>query len=406
MYLVGGAVRDTLLGLPVYEKDWLVVGATPKYMLDLGYRAVGKDFPVFLHPQTNEEYALARTERKTGVGYKGFTFYSDTNITVEEDLQRRDLTINAMAQVLNDKGESTLIDPYGGKKDLNNRILRHVSNAFIEDPLRVLRVARFAAKFAHLGFTVAPETMVLIQQLVAKGEIQSLVVERVWQETQKALLSISPVVYFDTLWQCGALPILMPELVSSEQDYLQLRPFFTEPQIDQKRANQERAVSGVEAFSVLLGHRFIRDNNAIKAFVEYYRLPQHLAQNAHMIAKYYNDHHWLNEQVRDSITTARLAAEPQINIFSNNLLTLLNHLDVWRRPEKLSVFLKLCQKLDQVLNNCTEMQWPDLLVEAYDVCQNVDVQVIIQEGYQHKEIAEQLKLKRLALIFQLLKLRY
>lgn len=207
-YLVGGAVRDTLLGYPFHERDWVVVGATPQQMLDLGYQQVGKDFPVFLHPKTKEEHALARTERKSGRGYTGFSVYAAPDVTLEQDLQRRDLTINAIAQA--DDGE--LIDPFGGVADLKHKVLRHVSEAFAEDPLRVLRVARFYARYAHLGFSVAAETQQLMRTLT--DELATLTPERVWQETAKALGERTPQAYFQLLYDTGALQVLMPELAA------------------------------------------------------------------------------------------------------------------------------------------------------------------------------------------------
>ena len=216
-YLVGGAVRDALLGLPVKERDWVVTGATPEDMSAAGFRPVGKDFPVFLHPQTKEEYALARTERKSGRGYHGFTFHTGAEVGVEEDLLRRDLTVNAMAQ--DDQG--ALIDPYGGRADLEARLLRHVSPAFAEDPVRILRVARFAARFAPLGFRVAPETVALMRGMVGQGEADHLVPERVWKEAERALsgdgraeAGYRPSVFFQTLHDCGALARVMPELAA------------------------------------------------------------------------------------------------------------------------------------------------------------------------------------------------
>lgn len=207
-YLVGGAVRDRLLNRPVHECDWVVTGATPEDMVALGYKPVGKDFPVFLHPQTKEEHALARTERKSGRGYHGFTVYAAPDVTLEEDLIRRDLTINAMAE---DEG-GALIDPYGGVADLNARLLRHVSEAFAEDPVRVLRIARFHSRYAYLGFSIALETMALMRQMVEAGEVDHLTPERVWKETERALLQPQPSVFFTTLRECGALQRLMPEL--------------------------------------------------------------------------------------------------------------------------------------------------------------------------------------------------
>lgn len=207
-YLVGGAVRDALLGLPVGDRDWVVVGATQPEMEAAGYRAVGRDFPVFLHPETREEHALARTERKSGRGYRGFVVDASPTVTLEQDLQRRDLTVNAMAQ--DETGR--LIDPWGGRRDLQARVLRHVSPAFAEDPLRVLRVARFAARFAPLGFTVADETLELMRSIVAAGELETLAQERVWKETERALMSARPSVCFETLRAVGALAVLMPEI--------------------------------------------------------------------------------------------------------------------------------------------------------------------------------------------------
>ena len=207
-YLVGGAVRDELLNYPVHERDWVVVGGTPEAMLDRGYTQVGRDFPVFLHPETKEEYALARTERKSGHGYTGFEVHYAPNVTLEEDLARRDLTINAIARA--PSGE--LIDPYGGQRDIEDRVLRHVSSAFIEDPLRVLRVARFAARYHHLGFAVAPETIALMLQITRDGELGYLPPERLWQEMQRALGERNPDVFIHVLRSCGALAALLPEL--------------------------------------------------------------------------------------------------------------------------------------------------------------------------------------------------
>lgn len=207
-YLVGGAVRDELLGLPVRERDWMVVGETPDSMTGLGFKPVGKDFPVFLHPETHEEYALARTEKKTAPGYKGFAINAAPDVTLEQDLLRRDLTINAMARDEN----GGLIDPYGGRGDLDGKLLRHVSPAFTEDPVRILRVARFSARYAHLGFRIADETLALMQDMVEAGEVDALVAERVWAELSKALGEESPNAFFDVLKNCRALSRLFPEI--------------------------------------------------------------------------------------------------------------------------------------------------------------------------------------------------
>jgi tRNA nucleotidyltransferase (CCA-adding enzyme) len=207
-YLVGGAVRDELLGYPFVEKDWVVVGATVDDMLSADYQQVGKDFPVFLHPVTKEEHALARTERKTAAGYKGFEVHASPDVTLEEDLIRRDLTINAIAK--DDNGE--FIDPFNGIEDINNKILRHVSDAFAEDPVRILRTARFMARYAHLGFHIADETMALMRNMVTAGEVDALVAERVWQEMEKALAEKTPTSFIGALRECGALKKILPEL--------------------------------------------------------------------------------------------------------------------------------------------------------------------------------------------------
>lgn len=210
VYLVGGAVRDELIGRPVQERDWVVVGSTPEDMQGRGYRQVGREFPVFLHPETGEEYALARTERKSGRGHRAFVVASDPTVSLEEDLRRRDLTINAMAR----DTDGRLIDPWGGRRDLEDRILRHVSAAFVEDPLRVLRLARFRAELAPWGFRVAPETMELMRRMVASGELSDLTAERVGRETLRALAAPVPSLYFTTLLECQALPVLLPELAA------------------------------------------------------------------------------------------------------------------------------------------------------------------------------------------------
>ena len=210
VYLVGGAVRDEILGIPVAERDWCVVGSTPDELLALGYKPVGKDFPVFLHPESGEEYALARTERKTGAGYHGFQFHADPEVTIEEDLRRRDLTVNAIA--IDEQG--AVVDPFDGVADIESRVLRHVSDAFVEDPVRILRVAKFAARFAALGFTIADATIALMSKMVASGEVDALVPDRVWKETEAALTADNPQVFFDVLRRCGALHRLYPEIDS------------------------------------------------------------------------------------------------------------------------------------------------------------------------------------------------
>ncbi|HHH43817.1 MAG TPA: multifunctional CCA tRNA nucleotidyl transferase/2'3'-cyclic phosphodiesterase/2'nucleotidase/phosphatase [Gammaproteobacteria bacterium] len=249
IYLVGGAVRDKLLGLPVEERDWVVVGATPQEMLALGYRQVGKDFPVFLHPETGEEYALARTERKTGPGYKGFAFHASPDVTLEQDLQRRDLTINAIAEA----PDGTLIDPFNGREDLQLGLLRHVSPAFSEDPVRILRVARFAARFDRFGFKVTHATNALMRTMVDNGEVNHLVAERVWAELEKALATDAPQRFFTALRGCGALAVLFPEI---DQEYRVVGQAHTGQQLPQALQTLQTSVTSSTdpciRFSVLM----------------------------------------------------------------------------------------------------------------------------------------------------------
>ena len=232
IYRVGGAVRDKLLNYPSHENDWVVTGSTPEEMIKLGYRQVGKDFPVFIHPKTHDEYALARTERKTGQGYTGFTCHSSPDITLEEDLLRRDLTINAIAE----DAQGKIIDPFGGQQDLDNRILRHVSAAFSEDPLRILRVARFAARYHHLGFKVADQTLELLKEMVRAGQAEHLIAERVWQELTSALGEQSPGIFFQVLKDCGALTIIFPELEPVFRDPANQPPLALSVQLYQDAA--------------------------------------------------------------------------------------------------------------------------------------------------------------------------
>ncbi|MFM8463183.1 MAG: multifunctional CCA tRNA nucleotidyl transferase/2'3'-cyclic phosphodiesterase/2'nucleotidase/phosphatase, partial [Burkholderiaceae bacterium] len=243
-YVVGGAVRDALLGLPVKDRDYVVVGATPEQMQALGFLPVGKDFPVFLHPQTHEEYALARTERKTAPGYTGFAFHAAADVSLEQDLQRRDLTINAIAQAQ----DGTLIDPYGGRADIDTRVFRHVSPAFTEDPVRILRVARFAARFTE--FTIATETMGLMRQMVSAGEVDALVAERVWQELSRGLSEPAPSRMFDVLRECGALARVFPELDALVGLSPQASPL--QPKQELKQEPKQQQDSAAEA---LVTHR-------------------------------------------------------------------------------------------------------------------------------------------------------
>lgn len=342
IYLVGGAVRDTLLKRHVVDRDYVVVGATPQDMLARGYKPVGKDFPVFLHPDTAEEYALARTERKSGRGYHGFVFQADASITLEQDLARRDLTINAIAQ--DDTGELT--DPHNGVADIQARILRHVSPSFVEDPVRVLRVARFAARFAPLGFTVAADTMRLMKQMVADGEIDHLVPERVWAETRKALGEAQPSAFLRVLRDCGALAVLFPE-VDALYGVPQRAEFH--PEID----------TGIHVEMVLdAAARLAPGNDLVgfcalthdlgKALTPPDALPRHIGHEHRGVAplrvlaarlKVPTEHAALAELVcREHLNTHRA-----FELKPATVLKLLNATDALRRPARLDLFLAACE---------------------------------------------------------------
>ncbi|MDE1965157.1 MAG: multifunctional CCA addition/repair protein [Xanthomonadaceae bacterium] len=341
IYLVGGAVRDRLLGRPVVDRDHVVVGARPEELVARGYRPVGKDFPVFLHPDSGEEYALARTERKTGRGYHGFAVHADPGVTLEEDLARRDLTINAIAQ-----GEDgTLVDPYGGVRDLETRVLRHVSPAFVEDPVRLLRVARFAARFAPLGFTVAPETLALMQRMVAEGEVDHLVPERVWAETRRALAEAQPSAFLRVLRGSGALAVLFPEVDALYG--VPQRPEF-HPEID-TGIHMELVLDAAAAIAPgddLVGYcAFCHDLG--KALTPAGALPRHIGHEHAGVPlvralsarlRVPTEHATLAEHV----CREHLNAHRALELRPATVLRLLGTLDALRRPERLDTFLAAC----------------------------------------------------------------
>lgn len=341
VYLVGGAVRDEELGLPVRERDWCVVGATPDQLEVLGYKAVGSDFPVFLHPDTGEEYALARTERKTGAGYHGFAFHSTPDITIEEDLQRRDLTINAMARDANGK----LIDPWNGCADIASKTLRHVSDAFAEDPVRILRVAKFAARFASLGFRVADSTMKLMRSMVADGEAAALVPERVWKETEAALAAADPRIFFDTLRDCGALAVVFPEVDA----------LFGVPQPEEWHPEIDCGVHSLmvlEQAAMLSGDADVRFAALVhdlgKATTPANVLPRHNGHERRSVrlVKEMASRLRIPVAFRD---LACLAAEfhahthRAFELRPSTVLKVLNRVDAFRRPERLAKFLLVCE---------------------------------------------------------------
>ncbi|MEQ5813917.1 multifunctional CCA tRNA nucleotidyl transferase/2'3'-cyclic phosphodiesterase/2'nucleotidase/phosphatase [Marinobacter sp. NFXS11] len=358
-YLVGGAVRDELLGLEVKDRDWVVVGATPKEMLANGFKQVGADFPVFLHPRTREEYALARTERKQGRGYHGFTVYSAPDVTLEQDLKRRDLTINAMAKAEN----GDLVDPFEGRRDIEDRKLRHVSEAFAEDPLRILRTARFAARFHPLGFSVCDQTMALMRRMVDSGEVDHLVPERVWQEFQRALHEQAPEAFFEVLRDCRALEVLIPELASENVFQLAMAALCCVH--DQPQAETE------ERFAALLSPL---DAPVAKDRAKALKAPNDCQNLARLVTAF-------TPQIRD-IDAQRPEAE--------TLLDLLDQADFWRRPERFSQLLNV---LECALPS--DSRTLNLLRTASEAATGVEPRTLLAQGYKGKELGSAIRTERL-----------
>ncbi len=398
IYLVGGAVRDRLLGIEPVDRDWVVVGATPEQMIDLGYKPVGKDFPVFLHPQTAEEYALARTERKSGRGYHGFAFDTSSAVTLEEDLCRRDLTINAMAQ----DDEGNLIDPYGGEEDLQNGQLRHVSDAFAEDPVRVLRIARYAARFHQWGFRIAHKTHALMKQMVKGGEVDALVPERVWQETQRALTEKAPQRYFEVLHKCGALDVIFPEL---GRLFGVPQPKHHHPEIDvgihtlmvveQAARLSDDPVVRFAALVHDLGKgttpesewpRHIaheaRGRKLVDQLCDRLKVPNQYRELAIVVAEYHGLYHRAEE------------LRPQ------TVLKLFKNLDLFRRPQRLEQFLAACEADSRGRTGFEDQEYVQvkLLREAFAAAKSVDNAAVINDGFEGKAIGEELDRRRVEAI--------
>ncbi|MDG0801568.1 multifunctional CCA addition/repair protein [Pectobacterium polaris] len=395
IYLVGGAVRDSLLGLPVTEKDWVVVGATPENLLAQGYQQVGKDFPVFLHPVSRDEYALARTERKSGKGYTGFVCHAAPDVTLEQDLLRRDLTINAIART--ERGD--LIDPYHGRRDLENRVLRHVSEAFSEDPLRVLRVARFAARFAHLGFQIAEETMALMQKMAREGELAYLTPERVWKETEKALGTSSPDVYFQVLRDCGALAVLFPEI---DNLYGVPAPAKWHPEIDTgihtmmtvamaARLSPEidvrfatlchdlgKGLTPPELWPRHLGHG-PAGIKLVEALCQRLRVPNPIRDLAKLVAEYH-----------DLVHTVQVL-QPK------TLLKLFDAIDVWRKPQRLEQLALTSEADARGRAGFEENPYPqgDYLREAFRVATQVSSADVVADGFKGIDVRNELSRRRI-----------
>jgi tRNA nucleotidyltransferase (CCA-adding enzyme) len=397
-YLVGGAVRDKLLGIPVKDNDWVVVGTSPEEMLAEGYTAVGKDFPVFLHPKTHEEYALARTERKTTAGYHGFQFHATSDVTLEEDVMRRDLTINALAEDENGK----VIDFVKGQVDLENRILRHVSPAFAEDPVRILRIARFSARFAKLGFTIADETMQLMKDMVAQGEVDALVAERVWQETVKALAEPSPDVFIEVLRTCGALKILFPEI---DRLFGVPQPEEHHPEID----------TGVHTLMVLQQACLLSDDPVVrfaalthdlgKGTTDKDILPHHYGHEErgyYLVQKLCKRYKVPNQFTQLAEITSRYHTHVHraLEVKPKTLLKVLNATDAFRRPTRFEQFLLACTADSHGrpgYENYDYQQAPffELIREK---TASVDVQAIIKDGFENEKISNELHQRRLVII--------
>ncbi len=398
-YLVGGAVRDRLLGLGHGDRDFVVVGETQASMEAAGFKAVGRDFPVFLHPQTGEEYALARTERKSGRGYRGFVVDADPSVTLEEDLQRRDFTINAIAQ---DEASGELVDPYGGVRDIESRVLRHVSPSFGEDPLRVLRAARFMARFAGLGFSIAPETMVLMREMVASGELADLTAERVWQELRRAITSGKPSAFLRTLHDCGALAVVLPEVealygVPQRAEY--------HPEVDTGVHVElvcdmaARLAPGDE----LVGFAALTHDLG-KALTPEHVLPRHIGHESAGLAplralcerlKVPVEHRQLAECVcRDHLNVHRLA-----ELRASTVFELISRCDGFRRPERIPRIALACEADKRGRAGLSDVDYPSgrLLREAHAAAMTVR-SGDIPGDLQGPELGEALRKARIAAI--------
>ncbi|WP_180093723.1 MULTISPECIES: multifunctional CCA addition/repair protein [unclassified Acinetobacter] len=399
VYLVGGAVRDHLLGHPYHEKDYVVVGATPEQLLAQGYQPVGKDFPVFLHPETKDEYALARTERKSGHGYHGFEFYTDVNVTLEQDLIRRDLTINAIA--MDDAGN--VYDPYGGQRDLEQRVLRHVSDAFVEDPLRVLRIARFAARYKALGFKVADETLELMQELAQSGELEALTPERVWKETSRALMEDHADEYFEVLRACGALKVLFPEIDALYG--IPQRPEY-HPEIDcgihtmmslqqACRANYSLDVR----FAVLV-------HDLGKALTPVDELPRHIMHEERGVKPVTDVCDRMRvptntKQLAISVCKEHLKCHQALSLKPGTLWRLLQRMDVLRRPERVEAFVQACECDSRGRLGLEDRAYPQAkyVLDAMQVVRNIKASDLPSD-VKGPDIGEMLIQKRIEAIGQ------
>ena len=401
IYLVGGAVRDEILGYPFTEKDWVVVGATVDDMLAAGYQQVGKDFPVFLHPETKEEHALARTERKTAVGYKGFEVHASPDVTLEDDLVRRDLTINAIAK--DENGE--YVDPYNGIADIENKILRHVSDAFLEDPVRILRIARFLARYAHLGFSIAEETMALMKEMVSAGEVDALVPERVWQEMKKALSERTPGAFVTSLRDCGALQRILPEL-----DCL-----FGVPQPEEHHPEID---TGIHTLMVLEQACLLSDDADVRFAALLHDLgkgttpkkewPRHIAHEARGadIVKKVCQRLRIPNEYRDlAERTARfhLHYHRALELKPATVIKTLEQLDAFRKPERFEKFLLASEADARGRPGYEDKMFPqgDFFRQALNVSKDVDISALRALGFENMALANKIKETRINAVTEL-----
>jgi tRNA nucleotidyltransferase (CCA-adding enzyme) len=394
VYLVGGAVRDQQLGLPVRERDWCVVGATPDELEDLGYKPVGNDFPVFLHPENGEEYALARTERKTGAGYHGFTFHTSPDVTIEEDLARRDLTINAMAM----DADGKLIDPCNGRADIESRTLRHVSGAFVEDPVRILRAARFAARFHALGFLVADETLQLMNRMVVDGEADALVPERVWKETEAALGGPDPQVFIEVLRECGALAVVFPEI---DALFGIPQPEKWHPEID----------CGIHVLMVLEQAAALSNDADVRFAALVHDLGK--ATTAKNILPKHTGHERRSVKLVNSMskrlqlpTAFRelgcLAAEfhahthRAFELRPSTVLKVLNRVDAFRRPQRFEKFLLVCEADARGRSGFEDRPYPQAAYfrTAWQAASEIDISDLKDSQLDGKEIGKEVESRR------------
>ena len=375
IYLVGGAVRDKLLGIPTEDRDWVVIGSNPASMMELGYRQVGKDFPVFLHPTTGEQYALARTEKKTGSGHTAFDFNVSSTVTLEDDLKRRDLTINAIAEGLDGK----LIDPFGGLSDIKNKSLKHVSEAFCEDPLRVLRVARFHAKLSSLGFSISPDTLRVMSEISQSGELKTLSPERIWQEFQKSLASPSPDKFILTLEKCGALKALLPEMNIALQ-----------------------TLNSLSCASTLTKETNIRYAALMNDIGK--SLSDNSDQGKHVKSHEYELQSLIKERFNvpnDHAVLAALVCEHHQKmcrlkeLSADELLSTIESLDAIRRPKRFERFLTVCEAISKTGSKNLDYSRTNLLSEVLKIVSNIDVKKLLhdQPDQQAREVVRQYRLQ-------------